>query len=221
MATTADTPSDGRSDMTDRSNERKAPGRLDTAEPGDGPPSANWPAGAAAPAVRDRLVRLAYRFVWNLDDAEEVVQDAMATAFERSGQIRDGKAWWSWLCRIVVHGCYDHGRRRLRRQRRDSRLRDLPAARVEPVAEPERNELRAQMRFLISDLPRRQRDVIVLRHLEGMAFDRIGEILGMAPETARSHARTARETLGRLIAAGDGTTRRRGKIEESRKRRSP
>ena len=39
-------------------------------------------------SIRDRLVRLAYRFVWNHDDAEEIAQDALATACERSGELR-------------------------------------------------------------------------------------------------------------------------------------
>ena len=47
--------------------------------------------------VRDRLVRLAYRFLWNHDDAEEVAQDALTIAQAKAGGLRDRRKWWSWM----------------------------------------------------------------------------------------------------------------------------
>ena len=49
-------------------------------------------------SVRGRLVRLAYRFLWNVDDAEDVAHEALATAHERAADLRDETKWWSWVC---------------------------------------------------------------------------------------------------------------------------
>jgi len=51
----------------------------------------------ASPAIRDRLFRLAYRLLWNHDDAEDAVQNVLAAALTKGGQLRDGDKWWPWI----------------------------------------------------------------------------------------------------------------------------
>ena len=48
---------------------------------------------------------------------------------------------------------------------------------------------------MIDRLPRRQREVLVLRHLEGMSFSEVAEVLEMKESTARVQAQNARENL--------------------------
>ncbi len=57
---------------------------------------------------------------------------------------------------------------------------------------------------LLPQLPQRQYEVTVLRHLQGMSFEQIGEVLGIAPATARVHAKAAREALRDMVAKGLG-----------------
>jgi len=52
---------------------------------------------------------------------------------------------------------------------------------------------------LLMRLPERQKEVMVLRHLEQMNYDQIGELLEMSPSTARVHARAGLEALRDLI----------------------
>jgi RNA polymerase sigma-70 factor (ECF subfamily) len=49
-------------------------------------------------------------------------------------------------------------------------------------------------------LPRRQREVVVLRHLEGLSYETIAGMLRMAPATARVHAKAALENLRERVA---------------------
>ena len=60
-------------------------------------------------------------------------------------------------------------------------------------------ERRDVLRRLIQQLPRRQEEVIVLRHLEGMSYQETAAVLGIAPATARAHAYAGRETLRHLL----------------------
>ncbi|MGD2109550.1 MAG: RNA polymerase sigma factor, partial [Phycisphaerae bacterium] len=173
--------------------------------PGEGDGSRAERAGSSATAtpvltksVRDRLVRLAYRFLWNVDDAEDAVHEALAAAQERAGALRDREKWWSWVCRIVVHRCHEHGRRKLRRERHAEGIRAAALQRGEgsTVAISEGAE---RVRRLVLKLPRRQREVIVLRHLHGMDYEQIAAVLEISRSTARVHAQAGREALKELL----------------------
>ena len=161
--------------------------------------SSATPPPAVSRPMRDRLVRLAYRFLWNPQDAEDVVQDALTAAHQQAGDLRNADRWWSWVCRIVVHRCHEHGRQMLRRKRHEQPLRiEAERRHAEQVADDvaDRMEL---LRKLLPELPRRQHEVIVLRHLQGMSYVEIADILSITTTTARVHARAGREGLRRLM----------------------
>lgn len=157
------------------------------------------PESAYSRLVHDRLVRLAYRFLWNREDAEDAAQDALVTAYGREHELRDTDKWWNWICRILVHRCHEHGRRKLRRQRLEPAIYGDALRRIEDRGTNGFPDEPGWLAALIEELPRRQREVIVLRHLEGMDFSEIAEVLGMKPATARVHAQAGRETLRKLI----------------------
>lgn len=153
------------------------------------------PVGCAAWAMRDRLVRLAYRFLWNREDAEDVAQEAMFIAHQRGAGLRDKNRWWSWLARIVVNRCHERGRRRLRRDRHWDALCVEAGHRRVGCRANDGSELKEAVRRSLSVLPRRQHEVIVLRHLHAMSYQDIADTLGISPATARVHARAGREAL--------------------------
>ena len=145
--------------------------------------------------IRDRLLCLAYRFLWNRDEAEDAVQEALVTAHARASDLRDDDKWWPWICKIVVHQCYRQGREKRRRQQHE-RTGEVPADAVisEPGGEAP-SSARQAIRRLLPELPRRQREVVILRHLQGMSYEQIADVLEISSATARVHARAAREAL--------------------------
>jgi RNA polymerase sigma factor (sigma-70 family) len=151
-------------------------------------------------SVRDRLVRLAYRLLWSRDDAEDAVHDALATADEQATRLRQPEQWSSWVTRIVVSRCRDNWRRRRRGEDHLEKLalhRPSEAAPCEEAAEHAADD-RAMIIEALEHLPTRQREVIVLRHLQQLGYDEIAEILEIAPATARVHAKAGLEAM-RLI----------------------
>ena len=151
---------------------------------------------AAARSVRDRLVRLAYRFLWDHDDAEDIVQDALAVVHERRAELRESGKWWSWVSRIVVQRCHLAGRHRQRWQRHQEPYQQLAMRqRGAAEAQPGTGDLTDLVKASIRVLPRRQQEVVVLRHIEGMSYEQIGELLEMSPATARVHARAGLEGI--------------------------
>ncbi len=150
--------------------------------------------------MRDRLVRLAYRFLWNREEAEDAAHDALETAQAHEGTLRDADSWWPWVCRIVVQRCRLRGRQVQRWQQHREPYRVEVDRRSRGASSDDLSEEAEALKQLLPQLPPRQYEVTVLRHLQGMSFEEIGDVLGISPATARVHAKAAREGLRDLVA---------------------
>jgi RNA polymerase sigma-70 factor (ECF subfamily) len=146
--------------------------------------------------TRDRLFRLAYRFLWNRHDADDVVQSALATAWEKAGQLRDYGKSWSWLCGIVVQRCRLLRRRAGRWAFHWNHYAPTVREEADSRTHPDSADV---LRALLTKLPRRQHEVLVLRDLQGMSYHEIATVLGITASTARVHAQAARESLRKLV----------------------
>jgi RNA polymerase sigma-70 factor (sigma-E family) len=130
---------------------------------------------------RHQLLRLAVLLTGSLEQAEDVVQGAFASAYPRWDAIRQPSAY---LKKAVVNGSADRHRRR----RRDRAL----AAEREPVTGmPEVDETWASLR----SLPARQRAVLVLHFYEDLPLVDVADVLDRPAATIRSDLRRALQTL--------------------------
>jgi RNA polymerase sigma factor (sigma-70 family) len=135
---------------------------------------------------------LALRVVGDRGDAEEVAQDTFERAYhalagypaERVAAMR----LRPWLARIALN--------RLRRRPPPARpLEDgdgqplavaAPAA-AEPAQVAERGQERALLAELLAGLPRAYREAVVLRHVEGLPYAEVAEVLGRPVGTVKTH----------------------------------
>ena len=147
--------------------------------------------------VHQRLVfGLALRVVGDRADAEEVAQDTFERAYhalagyeaERVAAMR----LRPWLARIALN----LARNRLRRRPPPARsLEDgdgqplaVPApAAAEPAAVAERVQERELLAGLLAGLPRAYREAVVLRHVEGLPYAEVAEVLGRTVGTVKTH----------------------------------
>lgn len=178
---------------------------VETGERTSGPSLPDAVAGVrgldAVHARRGDLVRLAYRFLWDHHDAEDAVQSALLLAERKQDQVADRSRAWAWVRSIVVRQCHDIRRSSRRVQRLESEVRERAqqAPREDHAASLEREELQQRLRSLIAMLPEQQQTAVVLRHLEQMDFNAIGDIMQVSAVTARVHARNGREALRRML----------------------
>jgi RNA polymerase sigma factor (sigma-70 family) len=145
----------------------------------------------------ERLVfGLALRVVGDRADAEEVAQDTFERAYhalagypaERVAAMR----LRPWLARIALN----LARNRLRRRPPPARpLEDgdgqtlavaAPAA-AEPAEVAERGQERDFWAGLLAGLPRPYREAVVLRHVEGLPYGEVAEVLGRPVGTVKTH----------------------------------
>jgi len=145
-----------------------------------------------------RAYAVARSIVLTHDDAEDAVQEGFLHAWKAMERFRPEQAFGAWLHRIVANAALDIARRKKVRD-----ADELQESVSSPFHDPAvRAELRGRLGAALSQLPERQRSVLVLHDVEGYKHSEIGQTLGIPEGTARSdlhHARAAlRQLLGNL-----------------------
>jgi RNA polymerase sigma-70 factor (sigma-E family) len=143
------------------------------------------------------LLRLAALLIDDVSTCEEIVQDAFVAVLRSSARVRDEAKVPAYLRSAVLNGARSH----LRRRRVRERERPLRLVKTEPSAEAGAllaDEQRAVLDALRS-LPDRQRAVLMLRFYLGLSETEIGEVLGIAPGTVKTHARRGIESLAHTL----------------------
>jgi RNA polymerase sigma-70 factor (sigma-E family) len=139
------------------------------------------------------LLRLAAFLVDDRAIAEELVQDAFAALYQRWESLADKSAAPSYLRATVVNGARSAQHRQgiARRHLRDAGPDALPPADFAVLLAEEHREVVAALRRL----PRRQREVLVLRYWANLDDAEIAETLGISRGTVKSTASRALDAL--------------------------
>src|SRR2546422_10507508 len=131
------------------------------------------------------VLAIARRFARDEDDAEDLAQRAFINASQRATGWRGG-SFKSWVFRIVVNLAKNH----LRDTARFDRSEQAQDREAEPTIEdPEERIARTQqqkaLREAVARLPRRQREVLLLRIDGDLPFAEIAQALGITEGNAK------------------------------------
>ncbi len=136
-------------------------------------------------AHRRDVYRLAYRLVGNHADADDLAQEAFLRVFRSLGRFRGESSFRTWLTRIVLNLATD--RRRIMATRRDAPLEEVPDL-EQPASTDRLGFLRQeQIRKAVGQLPRRQRETLILRVFQEMKFHEIARVMGCTVGTAKAN----------------------------------
>jgi RNA polymerase sigma-70 factor (ECF subfamily) len=157
---------------------------------------------AAAQMLTRRLTPVvfahAFRLRGNRADAEDVTQDAMMRLWRIAPDWRQGEAKvTTWLYRVVANLCTD----RLRRTR--STPLDLVPDPEDPsasVTDQMQSDSRLDaLQHALGQLPDRQRQAVVLRHIEGLANPEIAVIMGISVDATESLTARGKRALSEIL----------------------
>jgi len=138
-----------------------------------------------APA-EDMMLRIVSRIVAPPEDAEDVLQEVLAVIWRKLPSLDRHPNPQAYILRICLSCSVDHLRRR--RRRREVPLRaDEPEPPRSPTDNLATHETIAAVREAIRTLPPKQAQAVLLHALDGSSYAVIGEVLGCAEQTARSH----------------------------------
>lgn len=166
---------------------------------------------AVAELVARFSPRLRYflrKLLASADGAEDALQDVWLDVVRGLARLEDPQALVAWLYRIARDRAYA----RLRKSRR----LELPLDEIglaEPTVESEEEfsaEDAARIHAALDELPAQQREVLVLRFLEDMAYEEIGRVVSCSVGTVRSRIHYAKKALRERLAKSDVRDQRSG-----------
>ena len=173
-----------------------------------------------------KVYNMAMRFTRNNEDAEEVLQDVFSTIYQKVDGFQGKSAFSSWLYRIVVNAAFMKLRKR--KQHNTISLEDLaPAVRQHCVDKEalfnarsdnftSTREVREVLSSAISRLPEQYRAVFILRDIDGMSNQEVGEILTLSIPAVKSRLHRSRLMLRKKLQRyyQDYTGRKHIKIDD-------
>ena len=142
----------------------------------------------------DRLYRVARSLVGNSADAEDVLQEAFAGAFRGAGKFEGRSSVKSWLTRIVVTQAAKFWRSR-KGKRDQSIAEDVPVHSGGSASVDAKIDLNASLARLSEE----HREVLVLREIDGMAYEEMAQVLGVPRGTIESRLFRARAELKKQL----------------------
>lgn len=154
---------------------------------------------------RDPIFAFILRSTRDADRAKDLTQDVFLRVVQRSDQFQAKAKFSTWLYAIARNICIDHGRKMAFRRHKslDSVRSDEGSPMVERVAsgQPETDRRAIAKQFqkdlaeAVGTLPDDQRDVFLMRQIQGMPFRDIAETLQVSENTVKSRMRYALERL--------------------------
>ena len=158
---------------------------------------------------QDRVYNLCFRFLREREVAEEIAQDVFVAVYKHIEGFKGDSKFSTWLFRVVANHCHNKSKylRRRKHKLQDSidapmdgeegeLRRELPD---DPDRSPEelagRRGLNEIIQAAISELDEDHRVIVLLRDVEDMSYEEIGEILGLPEGTVKSRLHRARNEL--------------------------
>ena len=141
----------------------------------------------------DQAFAVAYGYLQQIEDAEDLVHDAFIRALERIESLQAGSPFGPWFYRLLVNASLNRARYLARR-----RTEGIPAGAAATGSDDdaaERAELREWLARALDSLSDDLRTVVVLHDLEGFKHSEIASILEVPEGTCRSHLWRARRLL--------------------------
>lgn len=163
---------------------------------------------AALEALLVRAQEIAYRFSRVIcgagaADAEDAMQEALVNVYRHASEIREPRAFRTWLYRTVKNACLIGRRRRVHEPGRllsfdelmPGEELDVPAHERSPEQQALDARTRTRLRRALAGLPPGFRMVVFLRDIEGLSTREVAQVMGISEDNVKTRLHRARLQL--------------------------
>lgn len=146
---------------------------------------------------RDKYARYATHMLGSVDAAEDAVQDALVRAYTHLAQCREPDNFAGWFFLILRNRCFAERRRGRREGGLESAA--LIAAPEQTESSLERRERARALQRALQRLTPEQREVFVLKHVEGLPYEEIAGRLSTSVAALKMRMHRAYDRLRQLL----------------------
>jgi RNA polymerase sigma-70 factor (ECF subfamily) len=141
------------------------------------------------------VARFLFRLIGQAEQVQDLCQEVFLRAYLATSRYRETGAFSTWLYRIALNVARDTGRRRRHEPGPlpGTDLADGTASKADELCQ--QKELAAAVGQAVAALPDSLREVLVLRHYEGLSFESMGRLLHMPASTLKSRFTAALQRL--------------------------
>ena len=136
----------------------------------------------------DMIFRIAYQYLFNKYDAEDIVQEVFVKLLTKRVIFKDEEHIKSWLIRVTINQCLDYKKSLTKKS-------TVPIENMEIPFEQKEGKILEELQLLKED----ERNVLYLYYYEGYKIFEIAEILNMKKNTVNSNLVRARKKLKKII----------------------
>jgi len=150
---------------------------------------------------KKQVESLAFKMVNNRDEAADVAQIVFVKMASNIGSYDERRRFYTWLYRVTANASIDHLRKRRRHSYEplEDYRNNLESNLVSPEHSYHRQQLRDHIEEAASTLSNRQRNIFMLRDVEGCKVDDVANMMDMPAATVRWYVHRARAKIRREL----------------------
>ena len=156
---------------------------------------------------QSRLISTAFKFVKDIQIAEDLVQDSFIKAFNGLESFREDSSFYTWIYRITVNTSKNFlVSKKRKRELLNSDLSEEASYEIEPVEtySPEdllqATQLNKVITETIDQLGEDTRTALTLREMDGLSYEQIADVVNCPVGTVRSRIFRGREVIDEAIS---------------------
>lgn len=146
--------------------------------------------------VYPQMYRTALYYMRNRQEAEDAVQDAVLTAYEKFYQLKDREKFAPWIMQILINRC----RRRMKEWfRREEDIDEISMTRERELSQEPDFAMSSAVKQVFWELKEEERCIVALSVFGGYTSQEIAEILNRNHSTVRSRYRRALQKMRKKL----------------------
>ncbi len=148
---------------------------------------------------KDMAFNIAFRLCGDADSAKDMAQEGFISAYNALGDFRFNSRFSSWLYRIVVNKCRDQFRAGRETVPVDEICDYVAGQEPSPEKAASCRQTGDAVQQALNNMPPDYREVIVLKHIEGLDYQEIADMLGVSVAALKVRVHRGREMLRTLL----------------------